>query len=494
MTNNVTPASDTNARVVERSSEANMELSQTRPLYQKSASLFESKDVPLLHSLEEGWFVEFKDRLPDSAKLARSISSFANSHGGLLVIGAKEEQKTRRLSQLNPMSAGAAEQCVIRCREAVISHVTPSPFFEAKAVEIPSLDGAIEERWIVVISVPKGPRGPYLHSNGCIYVRVGDAAAPYPLADLTQQERMWEESTTRRTRTKARIEMLSEQCRQGTPSVHLFVLADDIESNIEELTFDTFREIALAPHSKSASPVFDQVQTLDTSYVARRTERLVESNSLLWEYDFLRRLHFIQLPIATYIWSGTSIGYVTEQFGLQELEDRLESRQAPENLMILHLLPTLFFISIILRKVQMLHARHKCKGELKLNARVVDAKGTIPFLGTPGYFREVEATNFPYVVRDVGFFQGLEDPTTWFSFAVEKPENDLETNMQIDIPNALGVFSKIAQSLGISPYVSFDLRNGDLSTANWEPIAGMFSEVLHSNFSFRSQTNPKASR
>ncbi len=62
-----------------------------QPLYQKPAGDFQSKDLDGLKSLEEGWFVEFKDRAPDTAKLARSISSFGNSHGGLLVIGAKEE-------------------------------------------------------------------------------------------------------------------------------------------------------------------------------------------------------------------------------------------------------------------------------------------------------------------------------------------------------------------------------------------------------------------
>lgn len=494
MTNNALPDSGNITSDGDPSSEAKEVSWPHRPLYQKPAGDFESKDVPLLSSLEEGWFVEFKERLPDSAKLARSISSFANSHGGLLVIGAREEQKTRRLAQLTPMCAEAAEQCIVRSREAVTSHITPPPFFEAKAVEVDSLDGAVVDRWIVVVSVPKGSRGPYLHSNGCIYVRVGDAAVPHPLADLTLQERMWAESMTRKAKIAARVEMLSEQCRQGTPSIHLVVLADDVDASPEELTFDVFREIALAQHGKNVGSVFDHVQTLDTSFVARRTERLIEASSVLWDYDRLRKLHFVQIPVATHFWSGDKFDNHAEQFGLEALAQKLSGRNVPGDLMILNLLPTLYFLSIILRKVQLLHGKKGLKGELKLNARVVDAKGTVPFLGTPGYFSEVDATNFPYVVRDVGFFRGLDNPATWLSLAVEREESKLDGNLQIDIPNALGLFSNVAQSLGISPYVSFGIRNGDISTADWHPIAGMFVELHSSNFSFTSQKNPKALR
>lgn len=464
------------------------------PLYQKPAGDFESKDIPLLSSLEEGWFVEFKDRLPDTAKLARSISSFANSHGGILVIGAKEEQKTRRLSHLTPMCAEAAEQCIVRSREAVTSHVTPPPFFEAKAVEVDSLDDAVEDRWIVVVSVPKGTRGPYLHSNGCIYVRVGDAAVPHPLSDLTQQERMWAESMTRKAELSNRIKLLSDQGRYGVPSVHLAILADDVDTISERLTFDAFREIALARHGKNTGAVFDHVQSLDTSFVARRTERRIEAGSLLWDYDSQRKLHFIQIPIATHVWSGSKFDSNAMQFGVDELVQMLSGRNTPEDLMILDLLPTYFFLSIVIRKVHLLHKGRGYKGELKLNARVVDAKGTIPFLGTPGYFAEVEATNFPYVTRDLGFFAALEDLSKWLSFAVETEAVTIDEGLQVDVANAMVLFSRIAQSVGIPPYVSLGIRNDDFSTADWQPISGMIWKLYITNFSFTSQNNPNASR
>ena len=157
------------------------------PLYLKAASQIGRSDLSELATLEEGWFVELKERTPDPAKFAKSISSFANSHGGLLVIGAKEEQKTRRLSSFSPMPRDFAVKCVERARDAVIAHISPPLYFDSNIIEIETIDRHAAERWIVVISIPKGNRGPYLHSNGCIYVRIGDASSPFPLSDLSLQ-------------------------------------------------------------------------------------------------------------------------------------------------------------------------------------------------------------------------------------------------------------------------------------------------------------------
>ncbi|MBW8890625.1 MAG: ATP-binding protein [Burkholderiales bacterium] len=463
------------------------------PLFHKPAGDFQSRDLDGLRTLEEGWFVEFKDRAPETSKLARSISSFANSHGGLLVIGAKEEQKTRRLEKLTPVSREAAEQCVVRAREAVTAHVVPAPFFEAKAVEVDSVDAGVAERWVVVISVPKGRHGPYLHSNGCIYVRLGDAAAPHPLADLTQQERLWSESMSRKAKLKTRVESLSEQLRQGTPSIHLVILAEDTVAKAD-LSFEVFREIALAKHAKNAGTAFDQAQTIDTSYVARRTEQSVEAVSVVWDYDSSRNLHFIQIPIATHIWTGKEIDNRADQFGLGTLAEMLRTRGVGGDLMILNLQPTLYFLSIVLRKVQLLHRRQGYNGTLKLNAAVVDARGTLPFLNTPTYFSEVEATNFPYVLRDVGFFRMLDDTSGWLNLKLEGGDDDLSSHLQVELPMTMAVFLRVAQSLGIAPAVSFGLRLDDLDSVDWQPFVQMFTSVHTGAFSFTSQHNRKARR
>jgi hypothetical protein len=474
------------------------EMKVVQPLYQKAAGAFQSQDLDGLQALEEGWFVEFKDRIPDTAKLARSISSFANSHGGLLVIGAKEEQKTRRLGNLTPMSRADADQTMVRAREAVTAHVTPPPYFEAKAVAVASLDSDVDARWIVVISVPRGDHGPYLHSNGCIYVRVGDAASPHALADLTQQERLWANSLGRKTRIKSRIEELSKQFQVGTPSIHLVILADDPGSFTRSLTFEDFRELALAPNAQHSCPIFDQVQTLDTSLLARRTEQQVDAAGLFWDFDLNRRLHFIQIPIATHFWSGQEFDNRGDLFNLPELGAKLRERSAPEQLMILNLLPALYFLSVIIWKVKAVHQREGYTGQLKFNACAVECKGTTPFLGTPAYFSEVEATGFPYVMRDVGFFSPLDAPSNWPSFEVHHNAGTDGITADIDVVTSFGAFSRIGKSLGVSTFLSLGhIESGDdESKSKFDPLplVNLFLSLQSSSFSFTSQNNPKATR
>ncbi len=458
------------------------------PVYLRPTCEIASEDIPEISALQEGWFFEIKERAPENSKLAKSISSFANSHGGLLVIGAKEDQKTRRLASYVPMTRDEADAAVVRVREAVISHVSPPTFFDAKALEIEPVSSSLDHRWIVLVQVPKGRSGPYLHSSGCIYVRVGDAAAPSALTDLAQQERLWAEALHRNERIKERIERLSEQLKQGSPAVHIAILADeDMSPDGRFASLSDFRKIALSTHGNDTDSVFDHVQTLDTSYVARRTEKKIDAASLIWDYDALRRLHFLRIPIATHRWSGGVFVTGTSHFNLEKLATNLRARVAPDEMLIANLLPSLFFLAFILRMVTRLHDGANYAGTLRLNACVVDARGTVPYLGTPMYFSDIEQNGPPYVLRETGFFRSLNEPATWLPLTVTRDAPEL---FKLDIENTFSVFICIARSLGISPYLTVGFRD-DEDDANVGPLMEMFTDLLTGNFSFMSQQNPR---
>ena len=44
-------------------------------------------DLEILRSVAEGWFVEYKKLTLSGKRIAASVSSFANSHGGIYFIG-----------------------------------------------------------------------------------------------------------------------------------------------------------------------------------------------------------------------------------------------------------------------------------------------------------------------------------------------------------------------------------------------------------------------
>jgi Putative DNA-binding domain len=459
-----------------------------KPVYLRPTSEITSEDIPEISSLQEGWFVEFKERVPENSKLARSVSSFANSHGGLLVIGAKEDQKTRRLASYVPMTRDEADAAILRVREAVTSHVSPPTFFDAKSMEVEPVSSSSDQRWIVLIHVPKGQFGPYLHSSGCIYIRVGDAAAPSALSDLALHERLWAEALHRNERIKARVELLSAQLKQGTPAVHIAIRADEdmtVDGRLPSLS--DFRKIALSTHSAGADPVFDHVQTLDTSFVARRTEKKFDAASLVWDYDAHRRLHFLRIPIATHRWSGGQFVNESGHFDLEDLATSLRTRPTSEEVLVVNLLPTLFFLAFLLRMVTKLHEGADYAGTLRLNACVVDAKGTVPYLGTPMYFADIKATGLPYVLRDVDFFRSLDEPSSWLPMIATR---DVPNSPKIDIENTFTAFTVIARSLGISPHLSMGFRDSEAGV-DVGPLSKMFAELLTRNFAFTSQQNPK---
>lgn len=48
------------------------------------------EDLALLRDVAEGWLVEYKRGLIESSKLAKVLSSFANTNGGALFIGVEQ--------------------------------------------------------------------------------------------------------------------------------------------------------------------------------------------------------------------------------------------------------------------------------------------------------------------------------------------------------------------------------------------------------------------
>jgi predicted HTH transcriptional regulator len=116
---------------------------------------------------QEGETLDFKQEMPSSSDLARLITAFYNTRGGVIVFGV--EDGTRRLIGVsNPQGIETGLVNIIRDRCSL--DVMPT-------IELVSYQG-LE---FVVVTCPQGVRKPYLVSGEAWpYVRVGSSNREAP--------------------------------------------------------------------------------------------------------------------------------------------------------------------------------------------------------------------------------------------------------------------------------------------------------------------------
>jgi len=136
--------------------------------------------------VEEGVLLDYKADWIDNKKLAKAVASFANTHGGHLVIGVAAD-KDRNVPVSIPgleMVDGIKEKVGAVCR----SRISPAPVFRMKLIPLSDKPG----RTVLVIEVPESPQPPH-YVNGVIYVRNGESSRPLePLRNFFLIEKLYE--------------------------------------------------------------------------------------------------------------------------------------------------------------------------------------------------------------------------------------------------------------------------------------------------------------
>lgn len=144
-----------------------------------------------LHTLraemvEEGVLLDYKADWIENKKLAKAVASFANTHGGHLVIGVaadKEKNVPLDFPGLENMD-GIKEKVGAVCR----SRISPAPVFRMKLIPLSDKPGRV----VLIIEVPESPQPPH-YVNGVIYVRNGESSRPLePLRNFFLIEKLYE--------------------------------------------------------------------------------------------------------------------------------------------------------------------------------------------------------------------------------------------------------------------------------------------------------------
>src|SRR6266480_2656041 len=127
----------------------------------------ELSDLEKLKSVAEGWYIEYKRERPNGRRIAASVSSFANSRGGVYFIGIESDPRTNFAVAFD----GVTDSPDV-IRDSVRGNLQPFPFFETFTIE---LEGG---KKILMAAIPEGENPPYVHSDVKIYRRQEAASDP----------------------------------------------------------------------------------------------------------------------------------------------------------------------------------------------------------------------------------------------------------------------------------------------------------------------------
>lgn len=473
------------------------------PIFRRGLDGVVSADLDEIKELEEGWFVEFKSRAPDSQKLAKSVSSFANAYGGLLVIGAEEDSKTRRLKNFVPMKLELADETKTKIRQAVEAHLQPCPMFFMKSVELPEISPETEERWILLVRIPKGDRAPFLHSNGSVYTRKGDSASPSTLTDLGLLDRLWVEGRGKKEQLKKRIEFLCSQSSPKIPKIELIISVDDYfsgEAEEKRITFSDFKRIASTASGDGAPALFNNIYPLDSSYVARHTQGLPKTSSIIWDYDYVRKLHYIQIPMATHNWQGDNFDKnLIGHDALKTLTTYLSNQQqGSEKIFIVDLTPSLFLMGVVLYMVGSLHqASIGQEVRLLANARASGVRNSAIYIDLPRYGEHLESSGLPFVYREVDFIYPINKPDGWYKIqpldGLLKMKDSSGAPSKLDITNSALIFILITEALGISNIITIGAERHEISDIEFDSFIETCNYLLRRQLTFTVAENPDIS-
>ncbi len=130
---------------------------------------------------------DFKYKVTDAVKLARSVSAFANTDGGRLLIGVRDD---------GTIHGVRSEEEIFMMHAAACKYCTPEPTIQFETLHVPTEPHGGRLRTVVVCTIsPSAQRPVFALEDGrkTAYIRVADeniVASPVHLAIWRQEARL----------------------------------------------------------------------------------------------------------------------------------------------------------------------------------------------------------------------------------------------------------------------------------------------------------------
>jgi hypothetical protein len=236
----------------------------------------DATDLQALRSTSEGWYVEYKQEVPNASSIAKSVSAFANHYGGWLFYGIAQSQSGQNFAESFP-GIGRAELAdnLKRITDAVAGSISPAPYFDSRIIWGPDAGiGLPADRCVIVLCVTEGSNPPYVHSSGRIYRRIADKSDPKEETDRSALDLLWAKGAKARARLSKALKRRPEFSlgERESPYMRLFVIADPLNdrSKPSDLIFTDFARVMRdATRKWSMGISFENAFASSNGFVAR---------------------------------------------------------------------------------------------------------------------------------------------------------------------------------------------------------------------------------
>jgi predicted HTH transcriptional regulator len=130
-------------------------------------------------SQQEGLQLEFKQNLSSQYKIAKTIAAFANTEGGVVIVGVSDNGKLIGID---------IEEEIFMVEEAIKKYCQPPVeiTFETYEIDYWEEEKLAEDKYLLFLLIPKSNSAPHFVKNEkgdlIYYVRVKDRISPKPFA------------------------------------------------------------------------------------------------------------------------------------------------------------------------------------------------------------------------------------------------------------------------------------------------------------------------
>ncbi|ADV12972.1 AlbA family DNA-binding domain-containing protein [Mesorhizobium ciceri] len=418
-------------------------------------------DLSVLRDVPEGWYVEYKQEIPNGRSIAKSLSAFANTYGGWLFYGVKESADGRRVAGGFPgiltTEVPAAEQAI---RQAASALVSPPPTFETKILNGPDKALGIDaDHSVIAIGVPVGNNAPYVHGSGVIYRRVADSSEPRPETDRHFLDLLWKRGDdTKKAFDKfvhKKVGLSEAEGHISTVRICFFPDPWKERQLTSKLEFDDFAGFMSSLDPADGGIPFDNIFTTDSGFIGRQIRNNNATGAVFsWRYDYNCSSEIL-LPLNS-VWVNEvrDMGQFLEGY---EFREAFMRKSSSDNLRGFHLVDISQLYAVlysIMRRKKALLAREGLRWRLFYKIQLSNFWRRVPFVDLKEVVSFMVQHGIPVVQDNTSYVPPGKGPNSCKEIKpYNRPEFNEEAELQID---ATVLFLTLCSALGL-PATAFGM-------------------------------------